>query len=392
MGNDGMTLSTRIREYALDIGYSRVGFAPVQDFNEFIKVLATSEETYDWWIHGSREPLSWARPREKADFARSIVVLVYDYTQCHFPPELCTLMGRIYQSRSYFAPPTNINGARLELMKGFLINEGLVCEDAPWLPQRWAGVRAGLTSFGKNTCAYVRGIGSFVLLSTLLVDAELDYDEPGPVSTCPANCTLCLDACSTGALYEPFRLDPRRCLSFNAWMTSKKWGFGITDSIPREIRPLMAQRVHGCDACQEACPRNKKTLAANAGRPHDALLDLLVDELTLDQLLHMPEGYYETRVRPVMYNYIRDLRFFQRNAAVAIGNTHDLQYLPDLAQELNNSDAMIRAHVVWALGQLADSCQEVQGAQIRTLLTQHQAVEEDPEVLAELELALTVTN
>jgi epoxyqueuosine reductase len=413
MGGDDMTLSAKIREYALDIGYSKVGFAPVQDFDEFIEVLATSEETYNWWIQGLCEPLAWARPREKADFARSIVVLVYDYTQSHCPPELCALMGRVYQSRSYFAPPTNINGARLELMKDFLINEGMTCRDAPWLPQRWAGVRAGLTSFGKNTCAYARGIGSFVLLSTLLVDAELDYDEPGPVSTCPENCTLCLDACPTGALYEPFRLNPRRCLPFNAWMTSKKWGFGITDSIPREMRPLMAQRVHGCDACQEACPRNKKTLAANANRPHDALLDLLVGELTLDQLLHMPEGYYESRVRPVMYNYIRDLRFFQRNAAVAIGNTHDLRYLPDLAQELDNPDAMIRTHVVWALGQLACSRQGAEGAEgvegarsaegaeiagstqnaeIRTLLERRQATEGDPEVLGELNFALAAMN
>ncbi|MDR1087973.1 MAG: hypothetical protein LBL23_01665, partial [Coriobacteriales bacterium] len=140
-----MTLSTRIREYALDIGYSRVGFAPADDFDEFIELLSGSGEYYDWWTQSSREPLAWARPREKLPFARSIVVLVYDYAQRHFPPELCALMGRVYQSRSYVAPPTNINGARLALMQDFLRNEGLTCEDAPWLPQRWAGVRAGLT-------------------------------------------------------------------------------------------------------------------------------------------------------------------------------------------------------------------------------------------------------
>ncbi|MDR1014612.1 MAG: HEAT repeat domain-containing protein [Coriobacteriales bacterium] len=380
-----MTLSTRIREYALDLGYDRVGLAPADDFDEFIEALAGRGEDYDWWTQGPRDPLSWGRPREKAGFARSIVVLVYNYARCRFPPELCALMGRVYQSRSYLAPPTNINGARLGLMRDFLAGEGLTCEDAIWLPQRWAGVRAGLVSFGKNTCAYAPGIGSFVLLSTLLVDAELDYDEPGPVSTCPKGCTLCLDACPTGALREPFTLVPRRCLPFNAWMTNKERGFGVTDSIPREIRPLMAQRVHGCDACQEACPRNRKVLAANDARPRDALLDLLAKELTLEGLLHMPEGYYESRVRPVMYNYIRDLRFFQRNAAVAIGNTRDLRYLPDLAQELDNPDATIRAHVAWALGQFAGPCRSPEA---RRLLSQRQAVEEDAEVAEELRLAL----
>jgi epoxyqueuosine reductase len=407
------TLSTMIREYAFDIGYSRVGIAPADDFDEYLEVIADSSERYDWWVQGPREPAAWARLSVVRPQAKSLIVLVYDYAQHHFPPELCAMMGRIYQARCYFAPSTNINGARLDLMKRFLENEGLTCEDVPWLPQRWAGVRAGVTHFGKNTFAYAEGMGSFVMLSTLLVDVELDYDEPGPVSTCPENCTRCLDACPTGALFEPFRLNPRRCLPFNAWMTTKGRGFGITDNIPHDIRPLMQQHIHGCDLCQEACPRNQRTLRANKTRSHDALLDLLAKELTLDKLLHMPEGYYESYVRPIMYNYIRDLRLFQRNAAVAIGNTHDARYLPDLAIELDNPDAVIRAHVVWALGQLALAWLKVSDGvrgttteapfaaldaqpvyaqppdvQVRALLTQRLAVETDMEVREELARAL----
>lgn len=400
-----MTLSTMIKEYAFDIGYSRAGIVPADDFEEYLEVIAESGERYDWWTQSAREPVAWARLSKMRPQAQSIVVLVYDYAQRYFPPELCAMTGRVYQSRSYLAPPTNINGLRLDLMKRFLENEGLACEDAPWIPQRWAGVRAGLTHFGKNTCAYANGMGSFIILSTLLVDTKLDYDEPGPVSTCPENCTRCLDACPTGALFEPFRLNPRRCLPFNAWMTNRERGFGITDDIPREIRPLMRQRIHGCDLCQEACPRNQRALRANEKHPHDALLDLLAQELTLDQILHMPEGYYESRVRPIMYNYIRDLRFFQRNAAVAIGNTHDARYLPDLAAELDNPDAMIRAHVVWALGQLALTRdvtpavaaqaaalpnEEPATAQVitrvRTLLEQRMATETDAGVCEELTL------
>lgn len=374
--DDTQVLTERIRTYALDIGYSLVGFAPADDFDEFIERITQAGDRYDWWRESPREPLDWAKPKEKVPGAKSLIVLAFDVTQRQFPEALLGKLGRIYLSRSYVAPPGNINHARLELLQEYLTKLGIQSTDAPWLPQRWAGVRAGLTSFGKNTFAFAPKLGSFIVLTTLIVDTELAYDEPGPVSTCPESCTLCIDACPTQAILEPFTLNPRRCIPFNNWMPQVGY-------IPREMRPLIGQHIHGCDACQEACPRNKVAIDSNKKRSKDSLLEVLAQELTLEQLLHLTPEYYELRVYPVMYNYIRDRRLFQRNAAVAMGNTHDERYVPDLVEELDNESELIRAHVAWALGQIG-------GAEARRALEDQLAIEEDKLVCEEITEALTV--
>ncbi len=371
---DSVSLTERIRTYALDIGYSSVGFAPADDFDAFLEKIEAAGERYEWWRNSAREPLAWAKPAEMVPGTKSLVVLVYNYAQTQFPPELCRKLGRIYQARCYLAHPGNIHHARLELMRDFLKKEGVESTDAPWLPQRWAGVRAGLTSFGKNTFAFAPHLGSFIVLTTLLVDRELDYDEPSLVSTCPEECTSCIDACPTKALSAPFTLDARRCIAFNNWMPQVSF-------IPREMRPQLGERIHGCDFCQEACPRNKRVLEASKTLPKDSLLEIIAQELTLEQLLHLTPEYYEQRVRPVMYNYISNLQLFQRNAAVAMGNSHDARYIPHLAAELDNESALIRAHVAWALG-------EIGGEEATRLLQRRLDEEQDAVVREEIELAL----
>jgi epoxyqueuosine reductase len=188
------------------------------------------------------------------------------------------------------------------------------------------------------------------------VDAELEPSDPAPVSTCPKDCRLCIEACPMKALEAPGKLDPRRCIAFNNWMPIGSQEADTFGYIPRELRSLLGSRIHGCDACQEACPKNRKRLKATGwfgtapALPADALLEQLADELTLEQLLHLPDGYYERCVQPVMYNYIRDLRLFQRNAAIAMGNSGDDRYIPHLAQELDSPHHLIRSHAAWALG------------------------------------------
>jgi epoxyqueuosine reductase len=373
-----VSLSTDIKELALNIGYSRIGFAPVEDFPEYEEVLAATGEKYDWWKSNPRKPLEWAHPKEKTPYAKSIITLVYDYAQRSFPPELTKIIGRVYLARCYNPPESNINAKRFALMKDFLDERKIKNESGAWLlPERWAGQRAGVTSFGKNTMAISENIGSFIVINTILVDVELEYDAPSEISKCPKNCTLCIDACPSQALYEPYKLDPRKCIAFNNWMTTKDRGFGISDSIPEAMRPKIGTRVHGCDFCQEACPKNKKKLEATF--PQDEFLEAIKSDLTLSNILHMKPGFYEARIKPIMYNYIRDTYLFQRNAAVAMGNTRDEIYIPDLAIEINNEHEALRCHAAWALKQIG-------GKKAQSIIEKRLKTEQSPDVIKELNL------
>ena len=142
-------------------------------------------------------------------------------------------VGRCYQSLGD-VPQLPMNQARYRLLKEFLEKEG--CKTvSDGAPARLASARAGATTYGKNCFAFLGDMGSFIVITPFLVDAELDYDEPTMKVECPEECTLCIDACPTGALYEPLRMNPRRCIAFNSYTASVPF-------IPHEIREGMGRR------------------------------------------------------------------------------------------------------------------------------------------------------
>jgi epoxyqueuosine reductase len=344
-----MSLTQAIKQHALDLGYSKVGITSADAFPEYAAMLETRKEMYSFYIDSARRPLEGADPRNILPSAKSIISVAYDYTREAFPEEFLGKIGRAYLSRCYVVPPENINGARYELMKNFLEHQGcLVGPPIPWLPQRFAAARAGVTTYGKNNFAYVDGIGSFVILSSFVVDVELEYDRPTLHIKCPADCTKCIDACPTGAIYEPNKLDPRRCISYNNWWTNGRPG--ISSSIPPDLREKIGTRVHGCDVCQEVCPRNKQRLSMKL--PKNAFLEEMAKGFCLAKMLNMSDEFFAERVLPLMSDYMKEKKWFQRNAAIALGNLSDSQYIPDLSRAMQDPEDVVRSYAAWALGKI----------------------------------------
>jgi len=342
-----MSLTTQIKEFALDLGYSKVGIIPADSFPEYIANLTNRQEMYSFYIKGPARPLVGAEPRALMPTAKSIITTVYDYSQKNFPKELTGKIGRIYQARCYNAPPERINGARPQLMREFLRKLGCEVGEKISLPERLVAAKAGIVTYGKNNFAYAEGIGSFIYLTSFVVDVELDYDSPTVKVGCPEGCSLCMKACPTQAIYEPLKLDPRRCIAFNTFMTQDR----IAGShIEPEIREKMGTKVHGCDICQEVCPRNQAKLKATM--PDDEFLLKVAQEFSLSQMLNMTDEFYETRIQPLMYNYIKDRKYFQRNAAIALGNLGDPAFVPNLAVAMNDPEELIRGYAAWALGKI----------------------------------------
>ena len=339
---DKKVLTQKIKDKALSLGFAKVGITTADDFTEYADDLRNRTPAYDFLIHKRNGPLAGAYPRTAMPDAKSIVCVVFNYSDIDYPAKLTQSIGRTYLGRCYDPLPDTLNGARLSLFRDFLRDNGCKIGEGVQIPERMACARAGITTFGRNNFAYADGCGSFIILNSFLIDTELEYDSPTVERRCPPNCHLCIDSCPTGALNEPGKLIPTRCLGFNHWFA--------TEFVPEDIRVASGSRIHGCDICQEACPRNRKPLR-NAVR-QDPFLELLAHEFDLEKVLLMDEAYYRRVIHPIMYNYIRNTQVFQRNAAIALGNSGEVSHVPALAKALDTCAPLVREYAAWALGRI----------------------------------------
>jgi len=377
-----MSLTEEIKNYALDLGYSRVGITTAAPFPLYADALRERSQDYDWAVGSGLRLERTVDPGERLPGAKSVVVAVYDYFRERFPENLSDKVGRLYLSRAYLAPPTRIGGMRIQLMRQFLEGKGM--KVGQWfmissgVPDRLAAVRAGCGTVGRNTFFCAPDIGTFVLIHTFIVDAELAYDTPAEGTHCPPDCRLCIDACPTGAITGAFRMNPRRCLTFNHVVNVH--GFRNTSPyIDPDIRARMASWIHGCDLCQEACPRNRKRLKADL--PESPFLTELSKHFTLTGLLRMDKDTEARAVAPLLHIYMQKRQYFQRNAAVALGNSGDQAVVPCLAEAMTDPEALVRAHAAWALGRLG-------GAGARNVLEASLPREPDAEAAQEIRAAL----
>jgi epoxyqueuosine reductase len=196
---------------------------------------------------------------------------------------------------------------------------------------REAAARSGVGFYGKNTLLITRRHGSWVVLGTLVTEAQLESTPP--LDTDCGECRLCIDACPTGALDEPGVLDATRCLSY--WTQSRA-------PIPEEYREPLEDRVYGCDICQDVCPWNRGVERRRAGERHGEAFVSLVDWLEADDA--------DLRVRyDRLYVPRNDPRFLRRNALVAAGNVGGARERPLVASYADSDDGMLSEHAQWAL-------------------------------------------
>ncbi|MCC6313842.1 MAG: tRNA epoxyqueuosine(34) reductase QueG [Thermomicrobiales bacterium] len=247
--------------------------------------------------------------------------------------------------------------------------EARLLTDTARIVDRAVSARAGLGWYGKHSCLIVPGFGSWVLLGELLLDLELEPDQP--LDRDCGSCTICLNQCPTGALVAPYTVDAPRCLSFQ---TIEQRG-----AIPHEIRPRLGAWVFGCDVCQEVCP-----YTGAARKPADpAFTPARIEQAypPLRWLLTMTEDEFREVYRgtPVLRAKRRGLA---RNAAVALGNVGGEADIPWLIAALDGHDELLpRGHAAWALGRFG-------GAAARAALDRARQRDPDPWVREEATLAL----
>jgi len=199
---------------------------------------------------------------------------------------------------------------------------------------REAAARAGLGFYGKNTMLITQRHGSWVVLGTLVTDVGIE--SPPPLDAGCGSCTLCIEACPTGALDEPGVLDATRCLSY--WTQAPA-------SIPELYRAELGATVYGCDICQDACPWNRgiekrrgREAPPAAAEPVLSLADWL--EADGAELVRRYQRLYVPR---------KDPRYLRRNALVALGNAGGPEHHALLERYACDTDPLLAEHASWAL-------------------------------------------
>ena len=231
---------------------------------------------------------------------------------------------------------------RLKALARFLIAQAggdvKVFVDTAAVMEKPLAQRAGLGWQGKHTNLVSRDFGSWLFLGAIFTTLELPVAED-EIDHC-GSCRACLDACPTAAFPQPYKLDPRRCISY---LTIEHKG-----PIPRELREPMGNRIYGCDDCLAVCPWNK---FAQAGREAKLHARETLQAPPLADLALLDDAQFRALFRKSPVKRTGRDRFV-RNVMIAIGNSGDLSLAAQARARLSDDSALVRGAAVWALSRL----------------------------------------
>jgi epoxyqueuosine reductase len=197
---------------------------------------------------------------------------------------------------------------------------------------------SGVGWIGKNTLLINQQKGSWLFLGVILTSLEFEPDLPAP-DRC-GTCTRCIDACPTDAILAPYQLDSNRCISY---LTIEKRG-----SIPENLREGMGRHIFGCDICQDVCPWNRKAPASTTPE-FQARAGLVNPALTWLAEMSVEDFREAFRGSPIRRTKRSGLR---RNAAIAMGNSGDQNFLPVLDRLAEDEDESVAESARWAKARL----------------------------------------
>ena len=364
-----------IKTLAREMGFDLVGIASAEPF------LRDEEAAVQRVRDGLMDGLPWyteervrkaTHPEKLLPGAKSILSLAMSYLTGEPKPGASAPRGKIAR----YAWGDDYHDVMKKRLRRFVealpeaagrpVRTRIFVDDGP-MNDRAAAERAGVGWFGKNTNILTPSHGSWVLLGQVITDLDLGPDPP-LLKNC-GECVRCIDACPTGAIVAPYVIDNRKCISF---LTIELRG-----PIPRELRPLVADWVFGCDICQDVCPVNRdaeRGIEPAFEQRHDFGAPALLPLLELD------DDAFRERFRNSPVKRAKRIGL-QRNVCVALGNIGDSSAVPGLARSMTRGEPLVRSHAAWALGRIG-------GRPAITALEAALAREPEAETREEIESAL----
>jgi epoxyqueuosine reductase len=339
-------LKTRLGELARELGFdscrvARCSSPPhVEEFSDWL-----SEGAYGEMEYMARGEEKRRDPQKILPGAKSIIVLALNYFQGDEPAAetaAATTSGRIARY-AWGDDYHDVIAAKLDKIDIFLREFGgqqkCYVDTGPILERDYAAL-AGTGWHGKSTMLVDEKLGTWFFLSEIITTLELPPDDRAR-GRC-GTCERCITACPTGAITAPHKLDARRCISY---LTIE-----LKTSIPLELRPLIGDRIFGCDDCLDACPWNR---FAKVSRETAFAARGSTTGFALRDYLPLTDSEFRSLFRDSPIKRIKR-RGFLRNVCVALGNVGTAADLPALQRAALDSEPLVAEHAAWAIGQIRE--------------------------------------
>ena len=340
------SLSERIKTWGLQLGFQQIGISDTE-------LSEAEQQLFSWLANGYHGEMGWmaqhgvrrSRPAELEPGTLRVISARMDYwpDSAQHPqtvldnPQLAYI-SRYALGRDYHKVLRN----RLQQLADRIRKEigefgyRVFVDSAPVLEKPLAQ-KAGLGWIGKHTNLISREAGSWFFLGEIYTDLPLTVDQNISSNHC-GTCQACLDICPTRAIIAPYQLDARLCISY---LTIELRG-----NIPEELRPLIGNRIYGCDDCQLVCPWNR---FAQSTHEQDFLPRHQLDQATLVELFSWEEKTFLDRMAG---SPIRRIGYecWLRNIAVGLGNAgNELAVTEALEKKRDHPSRLVREHTAWAL-------------------------------------------
>ena len=339
-------LAEQIKLWSIELGFSSIGITDID--------LSQDQRYLEKWLekgyHGEMKYMEKhgkkrSQPAELVAGTKRVISLSMNYL-----PENYNGLELLEQDKKAFVSGYargrdyhKIMRSRLKKLvskiKVHSSHENRVFVDSAPVLEKALAQKAGLGWIGKNTLLLNKNAGSYFFLGEIYTDLELPVDEPKIANHC-GSCTSCMDVCPTKAFAGPNQLDARKCISY---LTIEHKG-----SINKELRPMMGNRIFGCDDCQIFCPWNKFLKITDEAdfKPRHNLDDVDLSNLFMwseEEFLEKTQG---SPIRRAGYES------WLRNIAIALGNAKSsVEVLQALHSKKDHPSEIVKEHVNWAIEQ-----------------------------------------
>jgi epoxyqueuosine reductase len=351
--NSDRQITNLVKQAARDAGFELAGIAPVHEFDEL--------DRFREWIDAGRAGemkymearndsggLKRASLRSTLPWVRSVIVCAINYNAAQpysthvDDPQRGWIARYAWGKEDYHDAVMRrlrtVEGRLRDAVSDSQLQTRCYVDTGP-LVERVYAKYAGLGWIGKNTCMINQKLGSWSFLGVILSSIELTPDLPAP-DRC-GTCTRCIDACPTDALVAPYQLDSNRCISY---LTIEKRG-----AVAEELRAGMGHEVFGCDICQDVCPWNRRAPATSEAefQPREGLVNPALEWLAGISVEEFREKFRGSAIRRTKRSGLR------RNAVIAMGNSGDKRFEPQLEKLKSDEDPVVAESAEWAAKRLA---------------------------------------